>query len=151
MLLVHPTLPKINFFQQSAYPNHFMEDIIEKVENPLECLEKMIKAHIVDWCLKRKKESKIIVSDYAYLTGKRRELNIATERKLYSLYRKKLSELQQKKLLIDADLTVLCFSLFGIIAQSIRWYRDTGPLSKDDIAQNVIRMLFNGILKPESD
>ncbi len=36
MLLVHPTLPKINFFQQSAYPNHFMEDIIEKKSGKVE-------------------------------------------------------------------------------------------------------------------
>lgn len=124
-----------------------LEDIIEEVDDPVECLEKMIKAHIVDWCLKRKKETKIIVSDYAYLTEKRKTLNIETERKLYSLYKNKLSELQKKGFIIDADLTVICFSLFGIIAESIRWYRETGPLSKDEVAENVIRILFNGILK----
>jgi AcrR family transcriptional regulator len=124
-----------------------LEDIIEEVDDPVECLEKMIKAHIVDWCLKRKKETKIVVTDYAYLTDKRKALNIETERKLYSLYKTKLSELQKKKIIIDMDLTVICFSLFGIIAQSIRWYRDTGPLSKEDVAESVIQILFNGILK----
>ena len=123
-----------------------LEDIIEAVDDPIECLEKMIKVHIVDWCLKRKKETKIIVTDYAYLTEKRKTLNIETERKLYSLYKTQLSELQKKKLIIDMDLTVICFSLFGIIAQSIRWYRDTGPLSKEEVAENVIQILFNGIL-----
>ena len=126
-----------------------LEDIIEEVNDPVECLEKMIRAHLVDWCLKHKKETKIIVTDYAYLTKKRKELNIATERKLYSLYKKKLTELQEKGLIIDADLTVLCFSVFGIIAQSIRWYRDTGPLSKEKVADNVIRILFNGVLSPK--
>jgi AcrR family transcriptional regulator len=124
-----------------------LTDIIEEVSDPVECLEKMIKAHMVDWSLKRKKETKIIVTDHSYLTKKRKEINIATERKLYTLYKKKLAELQGKGLIIDADLTVLCFSVFGIIAQSIRWYRDTGPLSKEEVAQNIIHILFNGILK----
>jgi TetR/AcrR family transcriptional regulator, cholesterol catabolism regulator len=125
-----------------------LEDIIEAVDDPVECLEKMIRAHLVEWCLKRKKESKIIVTDYAYLTEKRKEFNIATERKLYSLYKMKLTELQAKGLIIDADPTVLCFSVFGIIAQSIRWYRDSGPLTKEEISDNVIRILFNGVLSP---
>jgi AcrR family transcriptional regulator len=124
-----------------------LDGIIEEVTDPVECLEKMIKAHMVDWCLKRKKESKIIVTDYGYLTDKRRELNIATERRLYSLYKTKLAELREKGLIIDTDLTVLCFSLFGIIAQSIRWYRDSGKLSKEEVAQCVIEILFTGILK----
>lgn len=124
-----------------------LDDIIEEVNDPVECLEEMIRAHMVDWCLKRKKETKIIVMDHAYLTKKRKEINIATERKLFYLYKKKLTELQEKGLIIDADLTVLCFGVFGIIAQSIRWYRDSGPLSKEEVAKNVIRILFEGILK----
>lgn len=124
-----------------------LDGIIEEVEDPVECLEKMIKAHMVDWCLKRKKETKIIVMDYAWLTKKRKEVNIATERRLYSLYKKKLTELHEKGFIIDTDLTVLCFTIFGMIIQSIRWYRDTGPLSKEEVAQNVIHILFNGILK----
>ncbi len=124
-----------------------LDDIIEEVDDPVECLKQMIRAHMVDWCLKRKKETKIIVTDYLWLTKKRKEENIATERKLYSLYKEKLAELQEKGLIIDADLTVLCFSVFGIIAQSLRWYRDTGPLSKEEVAQNIINILFNGILK----
>jgi AcrR family transcriptional regulator len=130
---------------------NLLEDIIEAEENPVECLKRMIRAHIVDWCLKRKKETKIIVTDYAYLTEKRKTLNIETERKLYSLYKEKLTELQKKGFIIDADLTVICFSLFGIIAESIRWYRETGPLSKDEVAENVIRILFNGILMSEKE
>jgi AcrR family transcriptional regulator len=121
--------------------------IIEEVKDPVQCLEKMIKAHMVDWCLKRKKESKITVMDDAWLTKERKRINIEDQRKLYSLYKNKLFELQEKGLIIDTNLTVLCFSIFGIIAQSIRWYHEKGPLSKDQVAENVIHNLFNGILK----
>lgn len=124
-----------------------LHDIIEKVEDPVECLEKMIRAHMVDWCLKRKKESKIIVMDDAWLTKERRKVNIESQRKLYKLYKDRLSELKEKGLIIDTDLTVLCFSIFGIVAQSIRWFDEKGALSKEEVAQNVINILFNGILK----
>ena len=124
-----------------------LEDIIEKVNDPVECLKKMIKVHMVDWCLKRKKESKIIVMDDAWLTDKRKKANIEAQRKLYFLYKSKLSELQEKGLIVDTDLTVLCFSIFGIIVQSIRWFSEKGPLSKEEVADNVIRILFNGVLK----
>jgi len=124
-----------------------LNNIIEEVYDPVECLEKMIKAHMVDWCLKRKKETKIIVMDDAWLTKERKKANIENQQKLYSLYKNKLAELQEKGLIIDTDLTVLCFSIFGIIAQSIRWFRENGPLSKEEVAQNVIDILFTGIMK----
>ena len=124
-----------------------LHDIIEEENDPVKCLEKMIKAHMVDWCLKRKKESKIIVMDDAWLTRERRKINIESQRKLYSLYKDRLFELQKEGLIIDADLTVMCFSIFGIVAQSIRWFNEKGPLSKEEVAQNVIQILFAGILK----
>lgn len=128
-----------------------LNDIIDKENDPVECLKKMIKAHMVEWCLKRKKETKIIVMDDAWLTKDRKKANIDSQKKLYSLYKKKLDELQAKGLIIDTDLTVLCFSIFGIIAQSIRWYREKGRLSKVEVAENVIHILFNGILKQENN
>lgn len=127
-----------------------LTDIIEEVDDPIECLQKMIKAHMIEWCLKRKKESKIIVMDDAWLTKQRKNENSVSQRKVYALYRDKLSEMQEKGLMIDVDLTVLCFSIFGIINQSIRWFREKGPLSKDEVAQNVIDFLFSGILKENS-
>jgi len=127
-----------------------LHDIIEAEKDPVKCLEKMIKAHMVDWCLKRKKESKIIVMDDAWLTRERRKINIESQRELYSLYKDRLAELKEKGLIIDADLTVLCFSIFGIVAQSIRWFNERGPLTKEEVAQNVINILFNGILKLKS-
>ena len=89
--------------------------------------------------------------DDAWLTRERKKTNIESQKNLYSLYKKKLEELQEMELIIDTDLTVLCFSIFGIIAQSIRWYREKGPLSKEEVAQNVIYNLFNGILIQESN
>lgn len=123
-----------------------LDDIQERIEDPVQCLKEMLRAHLVDWFLKRKKEAKIIVTESDWLTGKRKEQNKITQRKIYAIYKEKLNEIKASGLLIDADLTVVCFSMMGIITQSIRWYNESGPLTKEQVAQSVIEFVFNGIL-----
>jgi AcrR family transcriptional regulator len=120
--------------------------IQQDVEDPVECLKEMLKTHMVAWCLKRKKETKIIVADDYWLTGKRREANRVTQRQIYKLYLNKLEELSKKGLLKPVDLRVLAFTIFGAINSFFRWYREGGPLSKEDVADNVIAIMFRGLL-----
>jgi AcrR family transcriptional regulator len=122
--------------------------IQQEIEDPVECLKEMLQTHMVAWCLKRKKESKIIVADDYWLTGKRREANRIMQRQIYSLYLEKLEEISRNKRLRNVDLKVLAFTIFGAITSFFRWYHEGGSLSKEDVAQNVITILFNGILKP---
>ena len=120
--------------------------IQQGIKDPVECLKEMLKTHMVAWCLKRKKETKIIVADDYWLTGKRREANRATQRQIYKLYLNKLEELSRKRLLKPVDLKVLAFTIFGAINSFFRWYREGGSLSKDDVADNVIDIVFRGLL-----
>jgi AcrR family transcriptional regulator len=122
-------------------------EIQQGVEDPMECLKEMLTTHMVVWCLKRKKESKIIVADDYWLTGKRREANRTIQRQIYKLYIDKLEELHENGLLRHIDLKVLAFTIFGAINSFFRWYREGGLLSKEDVAQNVIAIVFKGILK----
>jgi TetR/AcrR family transcriptional regulator len=121
--------------------------IQQEVEDPVECLKEMLTTHMVVWCLKRRKESKIIVADDYFLTGKRREANRIIQRQIYRLYIDKLEELHENRLLEHIDLKILAFTIFGAINSFFKWYREGGPLSKEDVAQNVIAIVFNGILK----
>ncbi len=121
--------------------------IQQEIEDPVECLKEMLTTHMVVWCLKRRKEAKIVVADDYFLTGKRREANRIIQRQIYTLYIDKLEELHENRLLEHIDLKVLAFTIFGTINSFFRWYREGGPLSKEDVAQNVIAIVFNGILK----
>jgi len=87
------------------------------------------------------------VADDFFLTGKRREANPSIQREIHSLYRIKLEELRETGLLKDLGLTVPAFTLFGTIGSFFKWYREGGSLSKEDVAQNVFSIIFNGILK----
>jgi hypothetical protein len=94
-----------------------------------------------------KKESKIIVVDHYALKKKHLDVILSQQRKIYDIYMEKLRELQQKGYLTDIDLTVLTFSLFGIINWFFRWHREGGRLSKKQVAENFIRLVFRGMLR----
>lgn len=122
-------------------------EIDEQIEDPLECLREMLRAHSVMFSLKRKKEHKILISDQGWLMGKHKKIMRAEQRQIYDLYKKKLKELHRDNLLNDIDHTVLAFSIFGIINSFFSWYRDRGRLSREKVADNMIDFVFHGILK----
>jgi AcrR family transcriptional regulator len=125
-----------------------LQEIDEKIADPLECLTEMLREQIVGFGLKRKKESKIVVEENYWLTGKRKEATKGYERQVYELYSKKIKELADTGQMNDIDITVLNFSIFGIINWFYKWYKEGGQLRPDDVADNILRLLLHGITKP---
>ncbi|OPY74644.1 MAG: HTH-type transcriptional repressor KstR2 [Syntrophorhabdus sp. PtaU1.Bin058] len=128
-----------------------LEEVDQRVADPMECLKEMIVEHAVRFGIRSRKESKIVVEENAWLTGKRKEMMKNYERKLYDLYMKRLKELAATGKMNDLNLVVLDFSLFGIINWFQRWYREEGPLSPEEIAQNLLNLILHGILKDKSE
>ena len=118
----------------------------KKISDPLECLREMVTEHAVLFCLKRKKETKIVDSDRYFLHGKRHQMIVNQQREIYNLYKKKLEELTDKGLLRDIDPGVATFSILGIINSSFRWYREGGRLTREEVAQNILKFAFHGII-----
>ena len=123
-----------------------LSEMQTKISDPLECLRETVTEHAVLFCLKRKKETKIVDSDRYFLHGKRHEVIVAQQREIYKLYKKKLEELCDKGLLKDIDPTVATFSILGIINSSFRWYKEGGRLSREEVAQNILKLVFHGII-----
>lgn len=126
-----------------------LRDIDEKTADPMECLKEMLYEHIVGFGLKRKKESKIVVEEHYWLTGKRKDAVANYERQIYDIYHRKLKEIAGTGQLSDIDTTVLSFSIFGLINWFYRWYKDGGRLSPQQVAENILRLLMEGIGRPE--
>ena len=124
-----------------------LREVRESVPDPVECLREMLTAHIVLFSLKRKKESKIVVSDHYWLRGKRLEFVRNNQREIYDMYMEKLLRIKERGLLKDIDLRVLNFSIFGMINWFFRWYKEGGPLSKEEVAENIVKFTFNGIIE----
>lgn len=123
----------------------------ERISDPVECLREMLTEQTVIFSLKRKKEGKILAIDSYQLRGKRGDINRKMQREIYDLYKEKIMEIKEKGLLKKIDLTVLAFSIFGIINSFHNWYKDSGRLSKEEVTENMEKLLFHGILNQEID
>jgi TetR/AcrR family transcriptional regulator, cholesterol catabolism regulator len=123
----------------------------ERIKDPEEALREMLRAHIVDFNIKRKKESVIVVSDTHLLRSNHRQIMVKMQREIFDIYMKKLNELSERgRLREDIDLLVMNFSIFGTINTFYQWYRERGRLTREEVAQNMITFLLHAITRAVS-
>ncbi|MBP7526333.1 MAG: TetR family transcriptional regulator [Syntrophorhabdaceae bacterium] len=125
-----------------------LREIDQRITDPLECLKEMLYEHVVGFGLKRRKESKIVVEEHYWLTGRRKEAVAKYERQIYDIYSKKLQQIAETGQLNDLNVTVLTFSIFGIINWFYKWYREGGRLSPPDVANTLLELLLHGMIRP---
>ena len=128
-----------------------LKEVMRGVSDPLECLRQMLIGQTALLSAKRQKESKILFSEYHWLTGAKRKALRKSQREVYDIYMEKCRELKQRGILNDLNLIVLTFSIFGVLFGFFRWYRDTGSLTKEDVAENIWKFVFYGMLKSRPD
>ena len=128
-----------------------LKEVMRGVSDPLECLRQMLIGQTALLSAKRQKESKILFSEYHWLTGAKRKALRKSQREVYDIYMEKCRELKQRGILNDINLSVLTFSIFGVLFGFFRWYRDTGSLTKEDVAENIWKFVFYGMLKSRPD
>ena len=124
-------------------------EIQSRVSDPLECLREMLIAHTVHFSIKRKKESKILVEELYWLRGKQKEIINKAQREIYDMYIKEHKQLKKLGVLNEIDLTVLNFSIFGVINGFFRWYKEGGRIPKEAVAEEIVEFIFHGIVKPQ--
>lgn len=126
-----------------------LEEATRGVKDPVECLRNMIFTQV---CLikDKRKEIKIYMEEQFQLPRPLRKKVLKQHRGIYDLYYNKLSEIKQEGQLQDIDQTVMTFSIFAMMNWAYRWYDERGPLSIQEIADDIIRILFSGVLKDEA-
>jgi AcrR family transcriptional regulator len=115
-------------------------------EDPLERLRNAIFQHIVSIRTKRK-GAKIIIEDKRFLSGELNKLVKEKEKVVYNLYRSQLEELQRSKKIRECDLTAATFGILGMINWLYHWYRPEKKLSIEQLAEEIINILFSGLLR----
>jgi AcrR family transcriptional regulator len=121
-------------------------DIQSKYDHPLDKLRQTIFQHT---CLVKEKrvELKVFLEEEYRLSPKNRKKIRDQYRIIYDLHMKNLSDLEKMGLLRPVDKTVINFTIFALINWCYRWFREEGRLSIEEIANYVVDILFNGILK----
>ena len=89
------------------------------------------------------------------LVDETRALTLAQNRKItrrkrayLDFLRATLDELKGEGKLHEVDLTVASFSLLGMINWLSRWYRADGPMSEEQVADQVVNIALYGLTRP---
>lgn len=122
-------------------------EIEGRISDPVECLREMLKEQSIIYSLKGKKVAKILL-DTHQLRGKRRDIIRNLQRDIYDIYKRVIKKIKDKGLLRDEiNQTVLTFSIFGIINSFHLWYKKSGRLSEEEVAQDMVKIVLNAIIK----
>ena len=124
---------------------NLLQEIQKNETDPVEGLRKMIFAHLL---LGRdfKAEVTITIEENSLLKGRLKKEVISYQRKIYDLYLDQFKKLEQLNMLRQGNLTVMVFSIFGVINWFYRWYKEGGQVDSEVIANQTIDNIFSGIL-----
>ena len=90
----------------------------------------------------------ILTDEIAGLTKTDQRRIIARKRVYLDLVRETLEQLQAESKLKNIDVTVGAFSLFGMLLLISRWYRPDGALTSEQVAEEIGKIVFGGMLLP---
>jgi AcrR family transcriptional regulator len=115
-------------------------------KDPTEKLKNAIYQHILS--IKHAREgAKIIIEDKRFLGGDLNRLVREKEKTIFYLYKNQLKDLQKSRRIKQCDPTVAAFSILGMINWLYHWYRPDKGLSLEKIAEQLIEILFRGLLE----
>jgi AcrR family transcriptional regulator len=113
--------------------------------DPLDKLKNAITRHIIFMTTKGK-GAKIAIEDKIFLSGEFNRLVRAKEKSVYNFYMNCLAELQQTGQIGSCDLTATTFSILGMVNWIYHWYKPAGGLTVKQVSDDIINMIFYGIL-----
>ncbi|HNR14679.1 MAG TPA: TetR/AcrR family transcriptional regulator [Thermodesulfobacteriota bacterium] len=123
-----------------------LQDIVERVDDPLERLRQMIYMQIVIF-KHRKKEVKIFVEDNDKLPPHLHHKIQERQRRIYDIYSHQIKRLLRLGTVKDIEPSVIIFSLFGMINWIYRWFNEDGPLTIEEVANRTIQIFLSGIVR----
>jgi TetR/AcrR family transcriptional regulator, cholesterol catabolism regulator len=92
----------------------------------------------------------ILVDEARALTPVQNRKIKRRKRGYFDFLRDTLDELTSEGKLRDVDVTVAAFSLLGMINWLSRWYQPDGALDEEKIAEQIVDIALNGLIRPVS-
>jgi AcrR family transcriptional regulator len=125
-----------------------MNHVLSKNEDPFDRLREMVFQHT---CLtaERKKGVKIFFEGGYQLSPTFKAKILHEQKNMYNLFKKQISDLEKKGLLRPVNKTVATFCCFAVMNWAWRWFKESGELSVEEVAENITDIFFNGILNSE--
>ena len=90
----------------------------------------------------------ILVDEARALTPAQNRKIVRRKREYFDFLRTTLREMKSQRKLRDINVTVAAFSLLGMINWLSRWYQADGPLNEQQIAEEIVDIAVNGLIRP---
>ena len=91
----------------------------------------------------------ILVDEITALTPAQNRKITRRKRAYFESLRDTLNQLKAEGKLQDVDTTAATFCLLGMINWLSRWYRQDGPLTEEQAAEQIVKIALNGLMHPE--
>ncbi len=91
----------------------------------------------------------ILVDEITALTPAQNRKITRRKRAYFESLRNTLNQLKAEGKLQDVDTTAATFCLLGMINWLSRWYRQDGPLTEEQAAEQIGKIALNGLMHPE--
>jgi len=93
----------------------------------------------------------ILVEEELGLSPAHRRKLRQRKRVYVDLIRSTLEEMKAEGKLKDVDVTAAAFSLLGMILWVARWFRPDGKLSREQVAEEICKIAFGGLLQIQAN
>jgi AcrR family transcriptional regulator len=90
----------------------------------------------------------LLVDEISALTPAQYRKITQRKRAHFDRLRELLNTLKSEGMLQDVDTTVATFSLLGMIHWLSRWFKQDGSLTEQQIADEIVKIALNGLLRP---
>ena len=90
----------------------------------------------------------ILVDEARALTPAQNRKIVRRKREYFDFLRATLREMKSQRKLRNINVTVAAFSLLGMINWLSRWYQADGPLNEQEIAEEIVDIAVNGLIRP---
>jgi AcrR family transcriptional regulator len=92
----------------------------------------------------------ILVDEITALTPAQHRKITRHKRAYFDFLRDTLNQLKAEGKLLDVDTTAATFTLLGMVLWPSRWFRQDGALTTEQVAEEIVKIAFHGMLRPES-
>jgi AcrR family transcriptional regulator len=119
---------------------------IQQHKDPVECLKLMITDMLQSLTYPEMRKKIAILNDELYqLPRELREKCYERHREIFEVFRGIISEIQKRDRSEPINDTVATFGTLGAMLWIKNWYKDDGPLSIDEISDELVNFVLKGL------
>jgi AcrR family transcriptional regulator len=92
----------------------------------------------------------ILVDEITALTPAQNRKITRHKRAYFDFLRDTLNQLKAEGKLMDVDTTAAAFTVLGMVLWPSRWFRQDGALTSEQVAEEIVKIAFHGLMRTES-